>query len=125
MFTSKKKHSCPLDPPISTIDLLSCQQRPHPLFSTVTDLFPAIFDLAGIPPVGNIFRSREVLPVRGSSWVPFHKKERAGIHADDHVTGWELFRLRRVRKVKWKAKFIPEPHGPGVWELFDLDADPG
>jgi arylsulfatase len=30
-----------------------------------------------------------------------------------------------VRKGKWKATFIPEPYGPGAWELFDLDADPG
>lgn len=94
-------------------------------FSTVMDLFPTILDLAGLPPVGNVFRSRDVVPVRGSSWLPFLKKQRPQIHSEDHVTGWELFGRLGVRKGKWKATFIPEPHGPGVWELFDLDADPG
>jgi arylsulfatase A-like enzyme len=94
-------------------------------FSTVMDLFPTILELAGIPPVGSKFHSRNVVPVRGASWVPFLKKQRHQIHAEDHVTGWELFGRMGVRKGKWKATFIPEPHGPGEWELFDLEADPG
>jgi len=94
-------------------------------FSTVMDLFPTVLDLAGVPPVGPKFQGREVVPVRGASWVPFLTKQRAQIHAEDHVTGWELFGRMGVRKGNWKATFIPEPYGPGEWELFDLEADPG
>jgi arylsulfatase len=94
-------------------------------FSTVMDIFPTVLDLAGVPPVGSSFRSREVVPIRGTSWVPFLRNQRERIHAEDHATGWELFGRLAVRKGKWKATFIPEPYGPGAWELFDLDADPG
>jgi len=94
-------------------------------FSTVMDIFPTVLDLAGVPPVGFSFRSRKVVPIRGTSWVPFLRNQRERIHAEDHATGWELFGRLAVRKGKWKATFIPEPYGPGAWELFDLDADPG
>jgi arylsulfatase len=94
-------------------------------FSTVMDLFPTILDLAGIPAVGTTFQGREVVPVRGTSWIPYLTGKRARIHADDHVTGWELFGRMAVRKGKWKATYIPGPHGPDRWELFDLEADPG
>src|SRR5271154_2024604 len=45
-----------------------------PSFSTVMDLFPTILELANIRPVGNKFRSRDVVPIRGASWVPFLTK---------------------------------------------------
>ena len=89
------------------------------------DLFPTILELAGIPPVGPTFRSRSVVPVRGASWVPHLPGTQTGIHEEDHVTGWELFGRMAVRKGKWKVTYIPPPHGPGEWELFDLDKDPG
>ena len=75
--------------------------------------------------MGPIFHNHAVVPVRGASWVPFLKGKRPQIHAEDHVTGWELFGRMAVRKGKWKATFIPAPYGPGEWELFDLEADPG
>ena len=89
------------------------------------DIFPTVLDLAGIPAIGTQFRGRQVARVRGTSWVPFLKGESEQIHAEDHVTGWELFGRMAVRKGKWKAMFIPPPYGPGEWELFDLDKDPG
>ncbi|TLD32973.1 hypothetical protein PspLS_00050 [Pyricularia sp. CBS 133598] len=54
-------------------------------FCTVMDIFPTILELAGVPHPGSPFRGREVVPLRGSSWVPhlgskspsFHDEEKA------------------------------------------------
>jgi len=36
-----------------------------------------------------------------------------------------LFGCRAIRQGDWKAVFIPVRAGPGVWQLYDLAADPG
>ena len=72
------------------VSLKVCYQQSDGL-NFIPSLFPTIFDLAGIPPVGNVFRSRDVVPVRGTSWLPFLKEQRPQIRAEDQVTGWELF----------------------------------
>lgn len=95
-------------------------------FSTVMDILPTILDLAGIPPCGTRFRNREVVPVRGSSWVPhlsgatdnFHDKE-------DYITGWELFGFRAIRQGSWKALYMQAPRGKDKWELYNVAEDPG
>lgn len=96
-------------------------------FSTVMDVAPTLLDLAGTKHPGAIYLSRPVVPMRGTSWVPYlsDHSTRKEIHGQDTVTGWELFDRQALRKGKWKANLIPPPFGPGKWQLYDLDADPG
>jgi arylsulfatase A-like enzyme len=73
-------------------------------FCTVMDILPTMLDLAGVKSPGTQFRGREVVPVRGSSWVPHLGGKQIGFHdEDEEITGWELFGLRAIRKGPWKA----------------------
>uniref|UniRef100_A0A060T3J8 ARAD1A16236p n=1 Tax=Blastobotrys adeninivorans TaxID=409370 RepID=A0A060T3J8_BLAAD len=94
-------------------------------FSTVMDLMPTFLDLAGVPKPQGTFQGREVLPIRGESWVPYLDGKTDHIHDQDYVIGWELVGQAALRKGKWKINFVAQPAGPQKWELFDLDQDPG
>lgn len=95
-------------------------------FSTVMDILPTILDLAGVAHPGTSFRGRQVVPVRGSSWVPHLSSETEAFHDEEkHITGWELFGLRAIREGSWKALFMNAPRGKEKWELYDLKNDPG
>ena len=96
-------------------------------FSTVMDITPTILELAGASHPGRTYKSREVVPIRGKSWVKYLTDAKAEkyIHDEDTVTGWELFDRQALRKGKWKAVLIPPPFGPGKWQLYNLTSDPG
>ncbi|KUJ08088.1 alkaline phosphatase-like protein [Mollisia scopiformis] len=94
-------------------------------FTTVMDILPTILDLAGIPQPQGHFRGREVVPVKGKSWVPHLSGNTSKVHNEETVTGWELFFHQAVRKGKYKAVFTPKPKRPEKWQLFDLEKDMG
>ena len=96
-------------------------------FVTVMDIAPTLLELAETQHPGKTYKSREVVPMRGRSWVTYmtNPEREKYIHDDDTVTGWELFDRQALRKGKWKAILIPPPFGPGSWQLYDLSADPG
>lgn len=96
-------------------------------FGTVMDIAPTILELAGVKHPGATYKGRPIVPMRGTSWVQYlsDPQERRCIHGDDSTMGWELFDRQALRKGKWKAVMIPEPFGPGKWQLYDLSNDPG
>lgn len=94
-------------------------------FATVMDLAPTILELAGVKHPGTTYKNRQVVPMRGASWVPYLDRRADRIHPDDMVMGWELFGRQAIRKGKWKAVYIPKPYGPETWQLYDLIEDPG
>lgn len=95
-------------------------------FATVMDILPTVLDFAGVKHPGTKFRGREVVPVRGSSWVPHLQNQREGFHdEEEEITGWELFGLRAIRQGHWKALFMCAPRGKDRWELYNLAKDPG
>lgn len=51
--------------------------------------------------------------------------QQEAVHEKDFVQGWELCGRAAIRKANWKAVFLPKPKGPGMWQLYDLAADPG
>lgn len=94
-------------------------------FTTVMDILPTLLDLAGIPLPEQEFRGRQIVPVKGKSWISHLLQKSPHVHDEDHVTGWELFFHQAIRKGKWKAIFIPKPKGPEKWQLYDMDQDMG
>lgn len=46
-------------------------------------------------------------------------------HDPEHVVGWELFGRRAIQKGRFKIVWVWPPYGPGRWELYDLETDPG
>ncbi|KAH8425266.1 uncharacterized protein LDX57_003023 [Aspergillus melleus] len=98
-------------------------------FATVMDIFPTVLELAGIELPHGRFRGRDIVPVRGSSWVSHLSGQTGSFHDEDkregYITGWELFGLRAIRQGPWKALFMAPPRGKDRWELYNLDRDPG
>jgi arylsulfatase A-like enzyme len=96
-------------------------------FATVMDIAPTLLELAGTRHPGAMYKSRPVADIRGRSLLAHlsDPERQKHIHDEETVTGWELFDRQALRKGKWKIMLIPEPYGPGEWQLYDLDADPG
>lgn len=98
-------------------------------FSTVMDLAPTILAMAGVSHPAPTYQGREVVPMRGSSMLPFltgtSSNDNAAIHPSDHITGWETCGRAAVRCGDWKIVFIPAPKGPEKWQLYNLKRDPG
>lgn len=94
-------------------------------FSTCMDVLPTILDMCGIKHPGTQYKGRSIAPVIGQTWVPYLQGKAKEIHGTDHVTGWELFGRRAIRKGGVKAIYIPKPFGPERWQLFNILDDPG
>jgi len=94
-------------------------------FSTVMDIAPTVLELAGAAHPGDVYRGREVAPMRGRSMVPYLSGAAEAVHDGKTDTGWELFGRRAIRRGDWKALYLPAPYGPGDWQLYDLSVDPG
>jgi arylsulfatase len=94
-------------------------------FATVMDLAPTILDMAGVTHPAPTYQGREVVPMRGSSMLPFLSGTVPKIHAEDFVEGWETCGRAAVRKGDWKIVYIPKPKGPERWQLYNLARDPG
>ena len=94
-------------------------------FLTVMDLLPTLLDQLNIQHPGDQYKERFLAPLRGKTIFPYLQKQCDFIHTEDHITGWELFGQRALRKGDWKALFIPAPNGPNKWQLFNLSKDQG
>jgi arylsulfatase A-like enzyme len=100
------------------------QQQIGTAFSTVMDIAPTVLELAGVEHPAN-YRGRDVEPIRGRSLSPYLSGNTEAVHDVGTGTGWELFGRYAIRQGDWKALHLPEPYGPGAWQLYDLSADPG
>ncbi|KAH7009588.1 alkaline-phosphatase-like protein [Ilyonectria destructans] len=90
-------------------------------FVTVMNLPPTCLELAGVPHPGKSFRGRDVVQVRGKSWVPFLSVNADAVHdMQSHVTGWELFGLQAIRRGDYKAVWMRSPRSSDPGELQDL-----
>lgn len=94
-------------------------------FCTVMDIMPTFLEMAGVSHPGTEFKGRNVVEMRGGSWIPYLNNETKRIHPEDHITGWELVGQAALRKGDWKIDFVMAPFGSEKWELFDLSNDPG
>ncbi|KAJ5494935.1 arylsulfatase [Penicillium diatomitis] len=125
-FTTEGGIRCPCIVRYPVLDRCKDKDLISHEFTTVMDILPTFLDLAHVPHPGNTFRGRDVVPVRGRSWVPYLTGATSEVYDKSiDVTGWELFGLRGIRRGNFKAVLIPPPRGSGKWELYDLSSDPG
>lgn len=94
-------------------------------FLTVMDVLPTVLETLQIQHPGGRYKGRQLVPLRGQSILPYLNKQQDYIHEKDHITGWELFGQKALRKGDWKALFIPAPNGPNHWQLYNLAEDAG
>ncbi|WP_130803748.1 arylsulfatase [Acinetobacter ihumii] len=101
------------------------QQQISHEFLTVMDVLPTLLDYLNIQHPETEYKGRQLVPLRGKSILPYLQNQQAHIHSQDHITGWELFGQKALRKGDWKALFIPAPNGPNRWQLYNLQLDKG
>ncbi|RKG53594.1 arylsulfatase [Acinetobacter cumulans] len=94
-------------------------------FLTVMDWLPTLLNVLDVQHPGTQYKGRDLVPLRGKSILPYLNQQQDHIHDTDHITGWELFGQKALRKGDWKALFIPAPNGPNQWQLYNLAADAG
>jgi len=88
------------------------------------DITPTILELAGVSHP-DTFEDHKVAGIQGKSLLPVLDASRDMIRGPKDWLGGELFGSRFVRQGKWKLLWICEPNGPGKWQLYDVEADPG
>ncbi len=97
-------------------------------YVSVRDVLPTLLDFAGAPITAQV-DGHAVLAPQGKSirgWV-----QDAALEADaegkgeEVVANGEMFGRLYARRGRMKAVMIPPPTGPGVWQLYDVVADPG
>ncbi len=93
-------------------------------YVSVRDVVPTLLDYAGVPIEAQV-AGKSVLAPEGQSiraWVEDASRE-PGV--DGIVANGEMFGRLYARRGRMKAVMIPPPTGPGVWQLYDVVADPG
>ncbi len=88
------------------------------------DIAPTLLSLAGTAHPGNPYKGREVHQIKGKSLLPLLKGNPGKLHSSENYVGWELAGNRAIREGKWKPLWLRRPLGKGVWELFNLEANP-
>jgi len=91
-------------------------------FAHVADIVPTLLELAGAEHPST-YEGREVLPLRGASMLSFMRGERGSVH-ENAVVGAEFVGQKALIQGDWKALFLPQPWGPGEWQLYNLAEDP-
>jgi arylsulfatase len=87
----------------------------------VMDIPATILDVAGVAYPD----SADVAPLQGRTLAPILEGADTAVRGPEDWLGWELFGNRALRLGDWKAVWLCPPFGPGAWQLFDLEADPG
>ena len=96
----------------------------HHGFSSVQDLAPTFYELAGIA-YPEVYKERKVYPLRGTSLLPFLSGKSGEIHSEDYVFALEHNGNAMLRKGKWKITNFIRPFETGNFALYDLGADIG
>ena len=94
------------------------------LYVSARDVVPTMLDYARVPIAANVSGKVRLAPQGHSvrSWID--PTEKPG-KPPEVVANGEMFGRLYARKGQWKAVMISPPTGPGVWQLYDVVADPG
>lgn len=89
----------------------------------VTDIMPTILDLTAAKYPQELKGKKLRQPI-GKSINPILSGTATTVH-DNEGMGYELFEMKAYIKGKWKILRMPIPFGSGLWELYDIEKDPG
>lgn len=91
-------------------------------FVHVLDLAPTILELAGVH-YPDTYAGKPVLPLQGSSLVPYLTGKQNFVHAPDQAMAWEMWGRGAVRQGDWKLLWVEKPFGSSQWALYNLATD--
>ncbi len=92
-------------------------------FFHVRDIMPTILDLADVA-LSEEFEGRKIRPMQGRSVLGLLEGKVESPYEEASQVGYELFGLKAFFAGDWKILWMPQPFGPGEWELFNLKQDP-
>ena len=93
-------------------------------FAYAWDIMPTILEIAEVEHPTE-YRGRTIEPMRGRSIIGLLDGTNAAIYGENEFVGGEMLGGKWMRQGDFKAVFIPEPEGPGDWQLFNVVEDPG
>ena len=96
----------------------------HHGFTTVLDLAPTLYELAGAK-YPETWNATSVYPLKGRSLLPFLENRSDTIHNDDDVFALEHHGHTMVRKGDWKITNTVQPLDVRNFSLHYLPDDPG
>lgn len=94
-------------------------------FLHIRDIMPTVLGAADIQQPVKRFAERPVQHIQGNSVLPMLQGRETRMAPNVSEVGYELSGMKAFIAGRWKALWMPEPHGKGEWELFDLNRDPG
>lgn len=92
---------------------------------SVQDVMPTLLELARTEYPKGSYKGRDILPIKGSSFLSYIKGESDKVHAPDYVMGWELFGKMALRQGDWKILKTKTPNDSNQWQLYNLRQDQG
>jgi arylsulfatase A-like enzyme len=93
-------------------------------FFHARDIMPTLLDLAGVTHTKQ-FNGHKVRPMQGKSVMDLFEGKSPTAYAGASQVGYETFGMKAYFVGDWKILWMPQPFGPGEWELFNLKQDPG
>lgn len=96
----------------------------HHNFLSVLDLAPTFYELADVE-YPEVYREKEVYPLKGNSLLPFVSGETDEIHPPEYVFAIEHFGHAMLRKGNWKITNYVRPFAIENFALYNLSNDIG
>jgi len=90
---------------------------------TIMDIMPTILEITGMKHPGIRYLSRNVLPMKGVSLLPWLEGRASMPRAQNTPLGFELMGRGALRKGEWKIVYSYKD-GEGGWHLYNLRKDP-
>jgi len=93
-------------------------------FAYVWDLMPTILDYAGITHPEE-YRGQKIERMRGRPLTGVLTGSADVVYDNDEFVGGEMQNGKWMRQGRYKAVSVAPPYGSGIWQLYDVVADPG
>jgi arylsulfatase A-like enzyme len=93
-------------------------------FTSVMDILPTFLEVAGSQHPGDTYQGRSVLPVTGSSMLPYLKGEANTVH-EQPLYGFSVHMNQGLQYGDLKLLRMQMPYGDANWELYNVKNDPG
>jgi arylsulfatase len=93
------------------------------VFTHAIDITPTILELAGVKQPAT-YNGQAILPIQGTSLVPFLSGKQDVVHPPTEAVGWGLWKRGALRMGDWKILYVESPFGSDDWELYNLKTDP-